>query len=763
MRRQLAALALVVLAAHLPFLPASLEDVDSINFALAIEEFDVARHQPHPPGYPVFVGAGRASTAVLRTLGFSSPEARGLALWSTLSATALVWLLFTFFRSLRQSPEGRPGAACQESDENAARRAFWATALAVASPLFWFTALRPLSDMTGLAGAVAAQALIVAVLNRRAGPAALMWGGLVAGLAVGIRSQTFLLTLPLLGMALVVPRLGLRVRDRAAVLAAVGLGICAWALPLVWASGGLVGYAAALGTQAGEDFSGVVMLWKVRSARVAADALVFSFLWPWGSLLTGSVVLAAAAVGAGRTAWQQPRVLLLLVVGFLPYAVFHLLFQEAVTVRYALPLVLPVAYLVVSALAWFGRTGQLVGCSILAGVCLAPAVSASVSYAREGSPAFRAFRALEGLPQASSVSGQGGGAVDAVGMHAFARRAAQWEGSALPGRVLDARHGREWLALVAEWRAHPDASIAFVADPRRTDLALIDPASRQRVQSYRWPFIEPPYVGGARPGNSDLYRMSPPQWMLDRGWALGAEVAGITARDGLGPHRRPSVAWIRAGQDETLMMLGGRHLGGAGDPPARVSVGVQGRRLESFDVVPGFFFRTMAVPAGTLASTDSYVTLDVKAEAPATLGEIPVSLEQFDLQRGGVPMIGVEQGWQEPEYDPRSARSWRWATERATLWVRPVGRDVRLILHGESPRRYFARASVITLTVAGREVARFSPASDFREVIVLPAAALSNANGRVVMESDQWFSPGDRDGSPDRRHLALRIYSYAVE
>ena len=39
---------------------ASLEDLDSINFALGLRDFDVAKHQPHPPGYPLFILAAKA-------------------------------------------------------------------------------------------------------------------------------------------------------------------------------------------------------------------------------------------------------------------------------------------------------------------------------------------------------------------------------------------------------------------------------------------------------------------------------------------------------------------------------------------------------------------------------------------------------------------------------------------------------------------------------------------------------------------------------
>ena len=104
-RTALAALALLFLAAHLRFLPPTLEDIDSINFALGVADFDVARHQPHPPGYPVFIALGKASTGLLRAAGVRAPEPRGLAIWSALSGGALIVFLFVFFRAgARPSP-----------------------------------------------------------------------------------------------------------------------------------------------------------------------------------------------------------------------------------------------------------------------------------------------------------------------------------------------------------------------------------------------------------------------------------------------------------------------------------------------------------------------------------------------------------------------------------------------------------------------------------------------------------------------------------
>ncbi len=739
MRRGLAAFAVVFLAAHLQWLPPTLEDIDSFNFAMGVRDFDVARHQPHPPGYPVFIALGKLATPVLRGMGVAAAEVRGLALWSALSGAAAVLLLFAFVRAL------------DESDW----RAWWVTVAVALSPLFWFTALRPLSDMTGLCAALAAQALLLAVITGRGAPWMLVAGGFAAGLAIGVRSQMFLLTVPLLAVAVARPATSIHVRGRLAALAAAAAGVLVWAIPLVAVSGGPGAYLAALGSQAGEDFSGVVLLWTTRTARVAADAAIASLLWPWGHPVVGAVVVSAAVAGVARLAWRAPWRLALLLVAALPYAVFHLLFHEAVTVRYALPLVLPIAYLAVYALDGLGRVPTVVGVGVLATVSMVLAIPASAAYGREGSPTVRLLQEIVMRPG-------GERAPDAVGMHAVARRAAEWTASGLPGRLLIGSQGREWLTLIEEWRAHPDSVIAFAADPRRTDLILFDQTTRVLRRQYRWGFVEPPFVGGARPGNADYFRLAPPGWMLDRGWSLTAEVAGITAADGWGPHKRASVAWIRQRSEEATLLIGGRHLGPGADPAGRVTITVQGQPLQTFDVTPGFFLRTIPIPAGALQSASAYVPLEVRTAGAAAGAPPPMALEQFDLQSQPAPMLGLDAGWQEPEYDPRSARSWRWTSERSILWVRPVGRDVTLTLTGESPLRYFDSAPTVTVTVGGH-VARFSPEADFSEEVRLPAAALASANGRVTLESDRWFVPRDRGISPDPRHLALRIYSVGVK
>ena len=123
--------------------------------------------------------------------------------------------------------------------------------LIVCAPLFWFTALRPLSDVAGspgcwLRGRADRAWSMLAASRRRARPRVAIGGALLAGSPMGFRSQTVMLTVPLLLAALVCLGRAPRAR-RAAVGAALAIGVLVWAVPLSSRAAGLAATWRALG------------------------------------------------------------------------------------------------------------------------------------------------------------------------------------------------------------------------------------------------------------------------------------------------------------------------------------------------------------------------------------------------------------------------------------------------------------------------------------------------------------------------------------
>lgn len=736
MRQALAALAVIFLIAHLPSLPLTLDDLDGINFALGVQEFDVTRHQPHPPGYPVYIALAKVSTRVMQGLGIEAASVRGLALLSVLGGVLLVPSLFALFRAL----------------DGSVRRAWWATAVAMTAPLVWFSALRPLSDVPGLAAAVIAQALLVRAITSPPSKRSLLAGALMAGLAIGVRSQNFTLTLPLLGLALVVPGIAAGWRTRLQALGALTAGVLIWAVPMIVVSRGVAAYLAALSQQGGEDFGGVVMLWNFPTARVALSALQHTFISPWASIPLAVVVLIAAIAGAAVLLHER-RTGLVLLAAALPYAVFHLLFHETVTVRYALPLVPFVAWVAVRGIDRFAGRAMptLIGGVIL--WALAVSVPAGFQYGRTETPIFTAISDLDAARRESPVI-----AASHRRLFTESRRARMWL-KEQPASWLRAPRDYEWLELTRAWRAGEARSAWFFADPLRTDLALIDGRNAQVVR-YEWPFDDRVFVGGARPGVFDVHKLENPGWFLEEGWALTPETSGIAAREGWMPHLRPSIGWIRRRDGAAQMILGGRHLGQPGDPPIQVVATIDGRTVLDREVRAGSFIDRISLPPGSLSGEGSYAALQVTTKLVGG-GAAAVTVEQFDLQSDGVPMFSVEGGWQEAEYKPDTGLAWRWMSSRGELWVRPIGRDVRLRLTAESPLKYFDDSPVLRLSLAGEEIARLSPNDDFTWEVTLPAAKLAASDGRVVIESSQSFVPGGASGG-DQRNLAIRVYRLAV-
>lgn len=209
------------------------------------------------------------------------------------------------------------------------------------------------------------------------------------------------------------------------------------------------------------------------------------------------------------------------------------------------------------------------------------------------------------------------------------------------------------------------------------------------------------------------------------------------------------------------MVLGGRHLGPAGAPAVRLVATLDGEVVVDRSIQSGFFADRVNLPAGSLQGPGNFAQLLVRASA-ADGSLQPVSLEHFDVQSRGVPMFAFGDGWYEPEQERVTGRQWRWMSSRATLWVRPVGRDVRLKIAAESPVRYFDDAPALRLGAEGVVLARLSPSDDFMWEVVVPAERLSQVHGELWIESDRQFVPGAGKPDGDQRKLALRVFSVAV-
>ncbi|HXG88314.1 MAG TPA: DUF2723 domain-containing protein [Vicinamibacterales bacterium] len=780
-RGALAALALAFALAHVPYLVSSLEDIDSVNFALGVRDFDVAEHRPHPPGYPIYIALGKAGVPMVRAVsGVASPatiEARTLSVIALIGAMVVILVLYRVLTCLRRADDEfiRPPWSTLDPI------ALAATALTIACPLFWYLGVRPMSDVPGLAAALAAQAALALAWwrqqrdadgDRRLAPERIgasgrmiVLGALLAGLAIGFRSQNAFLTVPLL-FGVLVDRIGRGVAG-AMIGGAVAfsVGVLAWAVPLVVASGGWTAYLGALGSQAGEDFAGAEMLYLNPAPRLAAFALMRTLIFPWDSIALGSVVIALAAVGVVALFTRDRRALAAVGLLTIPYLIFHLLFQDTHFVRYALPLVPAVAFLAVHGLTLLARRAALPATGLLALWAVATGAPTLAAYASQPSPtamAFAEIRAavLTSVPAtsvpATSVPPTRPGA---LALHQTFRR--PLEADPVPiARILAAPPRREWLELVRYWRDGHIEPVWFLADPRRSDLALIDPRSRADRTDFAWPFTSLSELGGIRPLGLTWYRLPAPGWFAEEGWALTPETAGIARVTGQGPAIAPITAWVRRRNEATMMLIGGRHLGATGDGPVTFRAAVDGREVAAWEASAGFFVREIALPAGALSGDGPLARLTLASTARSGK-PIATAIEQFDLQSEGALMWAYDEGWHEAEYNP-AIGMWRWTSNYSTLRILNATTPIAVTIRVEQPNRYFDQAPQVRLKTGDRVVGETRFDTNELWSVIVPLDALQASGGRLTIETDEVFVPADRDGGDDQRRLSLRIFGVNI-
>jgi hypothetical protein len=212
------ALSLLTVLSRLPYRARIPYNWDAVQFALALSEYDIGKHQPHPPGYILYVALGRLVNAWL-----ADPAASYVAL-----AVAFSGLTTFVVYYLAHAVYDRPTALA-------------AAALLAVSPLSWFY------GAVGLTYAgEALLASVVAYFAFRALQGSDTDAWLAAGylgLAGGIRQSILILLFPLwLGSTFLGTR---RLRTILVGLAILAVAVLAWFVPMIWLTGGLARYLEA--------------------------------------------------------------------------------------------------------------------------------------------------------------------------------------------------------------------------------------------------------------------------------------------------------------------------------------------------------------------------------------------------------------------------------------------------------------------------------------------------------------------------------------
>ena len=184
-----------------------LDEYDSVQFAMGVREFNIWKHQPHPPGYPLYILLGWLGDKL-----FGADPNLSLHIVSCLGGALFVAAWFLIIRL--------------QFNE---KLAWWvATCLAI-TPIVWMTATKVLTDSLA-AGFFSAEILAAIYFVRRGQPSALFATSLFGAAATGTRPQLIFMVIIVLALALRQRRAGMKMSIFAA---GILLASCLlWLLPM---------------------------------------------------------------------------------------------------------------------------------------------------------------------------------------------------------------------------------------------------------------------------------------------------------------------------------------------------------------------------------------------------------------------------------------------------------------------------------------------------------------------------------------------------
>lgn len=261
-------LIILVVITRLPFASKFLYEWDSVNFALAMDRYDILLHQPQPPGYILFVGLGKVFNQIFQDANTT------LIFMSILFSALTVILLYYLGKQLFSRKVAITG-----------------TILLIFSPIFWFY-----GEIATIYPSEAFLAILIAYTSYQTlkGQKNFLYISSIAlGLAGGFRQDLIPFMFPLWLFCLLYPEGSYKkiIRRLVTAFAVLGGSILLWLIPTILLAGGLESYLNSSGHFSASFKTSSVLFGASLSNHLLMDGMLASWLMIGLGFMGGFLIL----------------------------------------------------------------------------------------------------------------------------------------------------------------------------------------------------------------------------------------------------------------------------------------------------------------------------------------------------------------------------------------------------------------------------------------------------------------------------------------
>jgi len=214
----LSSFSLLILFTRIPFISKYLYELDSVNYALGLERYDILHHQPHPPGYILYIGLGK----IINTL-FNEANTTMVVISILFSILTVIFLYYL------------------TKDIFSRKIAIISSILLIFNPIFWFY-----GEIATIYSIEAFFATLVAYLSYqvfRGRDKFFYLSSLTLGIAGGFRQDLIIFMLPLWFFCLFYNKKSvIRIIKAFSILI---FSILLWFIPTIYFTGGYSSYSSA--------------------------------------------------------------------------------------------------------------------------------------------------------------------------------------------------------------------------------------------------------------------------------------------------------------------------------------------------------------------------------------------------------------------------------------------------------------------------------------------------------------------------------------